>query len=114
METLDRYSELLKELRDHLARFEDRRWPPLLGAWLRELERSERQQDVVKTGVDHLRRTQRALGGMGSIGDVVICPEAGHAIANDENEIRNANDRLLELVMAIDREISALLSGLEP
>ena len=46
---------------------------------------------------------------MGSIADVVIAPEAGHVIANDESLITSANDKLLRLVQKLDKEVERLL-----
>jgi len=48
---------------------------------------------------------------MGSIADVVIAPEAGHAIANDERTITAANDELLVLVQKLDKEVAQLLAN---
>jgi hypothetical protein len=47
---------------------------------------------------------------MGSIADVVIAPEAGHAIAHDDRVIAAANDTLLRLVQDLDREVDRLLA----
>jgi hypothetical protein len=60
----------------------------------------------------HLLRTRRALGGMGSIADVVICPQAGHNISNDKSTIKAANDRLLELTKKLDADVTHRLAVL--
>jgi len=101
------YIELLRAIETHLAAFGDKRWPPRLAEWAREFGSS---QDDAAARVAHYERTRRALGGMGSIADVVIAPEAGHAIANDERTITAANDELLRLVQKLDKEVEQLLA----
>lgn len=107
MET-ERYTELLIEIRDHLCRYGDRRWPQVLDDWIGELrEASGSPSDLVA----HLERSRRAVSGMGSLGDIVIYPESGHAIESDEREIQRANSGLRQLVHDLDREVARLLRG---
>jgi len=56
-----------------------------------------------------LLRTRRSLGGMRSIGDIVICPEAGATIPNDERGITAANETLLSLVERLHTEVTRML-----
>jgi hypothetical protein len=102
-----RYIELLQAIEEHLASFGDIRWPPRLAEWIREFESA---QNDSASRVRHFERTRRALGGMGSIADVVIAPEAGHTVAHDEKLVRAANDKLLRLVQSLDKEVGRLLS----
>jgi len=105
--SVTKYTELLKAIEEHLASFGDKRWPPRLAGWIREFE------DVRNDSTDrtrHYERTRGALGGMGSIGDVVIAPEAGHTITDDDRAINAANEKLLRLVEELDKEIDRLLS----
>ena len=102
----DRYLKLLKEIRTHLATFGNTRWPPRLDDWIREFDVS--QHDSAQR-VAHLQRTRRALGGMGSIADVVIRPDATRSIDNDDRTIKKANETLLRLVAQLDKEVDNLL-----
>jgi hypothetical protein len=104
MQRYDEYKRLLAQVADHLRSYDDRRWPAVLGEWLKEI--SGEGIDVPHA---HLERTRRALAGMGSIADVVICPQAGHRISSNESEIRKANARLLQLVHDLHQEVEKLL-----
>jgi hypothetical protein len=101
---LRRYKELLKELQRFLERYAEIKWATRLQQWVSELDglTLDREQD-------HLRRTQKALGGMGSIGDIVICPENGHSISNEEAQIDDANERLKKFVSDLFNEIEKSL-----
>jgi hypothetical protein len=88
----DRYIELLRAIRDHLASVGDSRWPERLSEWLGEFETMRDDHAARRL---HYERTRRALGGMGSIADVVIA---------------GANDTLLCLVQDLDREVERLLA----
>lgn len=101
-----RYIELLQAIEEHLASFDDARWPLRLTEWIREFESAQNDRG---SRVRHFERTRRALGGMGSIADVVIAPEAGHTIAPDEKLIKAANDNLHRLVQSLDKEVDRLL-----
>lgn len=100
------YTALLREIESHLSLFGERKWAPRLAEWLREYE-SAGLDSVMRRA--HYDRTRRSLGGMGSIADIVITPEAGHRIANDRNAIDEANERLIRLVQRLDREVERLL-----
>jgi hypothetical protein len=101
------YRRLLEQVRDHLEKYGVPGWPAQLDQWARELDRLDPAE--LKA---HLVRTQKALGGMGSIGDVVICTEAGHKIANDKSAIKEANETLLALVEALYAEVMQRLATL--
>jgi len=109
MNTSQRYRDLLRKVAAHLKTFGNTRWPPILEAWLDELDRFK----GTPIPRQHLERTRRALGGMGSIGDVVICPEAMRESAFDEIQIRKANEELLRFVRELDREISNLIQAFD-
>jgi len=105
---VERYRELILAISEHLAQYGDQRWAPRLEGWLTELDDSETENKQYL--VDHVERMQKALGGMGSIGDIVICPEAGYSIQNEEGLIQKANDDLLRLVRLLDKCISSILN----
>lgn len=97
MDDFDHYRDALAQIADHLAAHGEAHWSQTLRQWLRELDGPGLR------GLAHVRRTRRCLGGMGSLGDVVICPEAGHKIANDPATVKAANDRLLSMVHELGR-----------
>ncbi len=100
---LARYKELLNELQVFFERYAETKWANRLREWVHELD------GLTWNGAtDHLKRTQKALGGMGSIGDIVICPENGHSISNEEAQVNEANERLKKLVSDMFVEIEKL------
>lgn len=103
---MDSYRKLLEQIRDHLRQYDVPGWPARLDKWLSELDQLDPQKMKA-----HLLRSQRSLGGMGSISDIVICPEAGHKIAADEHLIKAANGVLLTLVEKLDAEVSRRLAA---
>jgi len=105
--TMNPYRDLLERIQDHLKKYEVPGWPARLDKWGRELDQPESEK--LKA---HLLRTPKSLGGMGSISDIVICPEAGYNVPNGESVIKAANDVLLSLVRKLDAEVSHLLSTL--
>lgn len=106
---LTAYREQLLELKSHLSAFGVPEWPHRLEQWVSELDLLEGGTNE-KEATAHLRRTHRALYGMGSVADIVICPEAGHDIPDDEVDVSRANTRLLDLVSAVYAEVQHLLS----
>ena len=104
---MNTYRELLGNLRDHLRFYDVPSWPQRLDGWISELDTP--QSLDVKT---HLLRTRKALGGMGSMGDIVICAEAGHKIPQDEGSANRANDTLLSLVGKLHAEVTLQLAHL--
>ena len=78
------------ELAGYLRSFDEREW----AAWVAQQARriQARRPDAV---VDLLK----AFTGIGSIADVYLCPEAGHALsADDENAV---NERFLMLLARV-------------
>ncbi len=105
---LREYRRTLEALRVHLTRFGVREWPARLERWLAELDVAVEasQADAI---VAHIGRSQRATGGMGSIGDVFISPEAGDRVPSDDLAIRLANDQLNALVNTLYQLTLSLL-----
>jgi hypothetical protein len=81
------YRGILIRIRDYLRNYEDRKWSARLDGWLDELD-SITPLNALRA---HVERSQRATGGMGSLGDLTICPQAGHAIANDRDAMSAAS-----------------------
>lgn len=89
------YRRLLVQVRDLLLGVADTRWGPRLQDWISELD------DVVGNDIatlKHIRRTHASIAGMGSLGDIVICKDAGHRVPESEIEIDRLNVRLQEFV----------------
>lgn len=107
--SLREYRRALEAIGAYLARFGVRDWPERLRAWVSELDAAveARQGDRI---VAHVARSQRATGGMGSLGDIFISPEAGDQISGDEHAIRQANDQLNVLVNELYRQTLTLLN----
>ncbi|MBK8869725.1 MAG: hypothetical protein IPN19_01435 [Elusimicrobia bacterium] len=103
---LKRYQQLLEEIIGHLTRFGERRWSSRIKGWVLEIESLPLEKVI-----SHLTRTQKSLFGMGSVADIVITPEAGLSIPDNEEEIDKANDKLISLARALDQEIERLLGG---
>lgn len=90
---------------DHLVSFGEHRWSSRIKGWVLEI-------DNLSSGktTPHLTRTRKSLFGMGSVADIVITPEAGLSIPDNEEEIEKANDKLISLARALDQEIERLMS----
>lgn len=101
------YRGLLINIKKHLERFSVQGWPARIDTWVGELDHLDINQ--VK---DHLIRTKHSLGGMGSIGDIFICPEAGDSIEDDDRIIKSANDDLRNLVEKTYSEVNRLITFL--
>lgn len=59
-------------------------------------------------GLTHLLQ---AFGGMGSLNDLVICPENGHHIS--QSQVKAVNDRLSALTSSAHTLATSILRGLQ-
>jgi hypothetical protein len=109
---LDRYRRLLEQIRSHLIAYGVQVWPGTLDSWLHELNGLNGSLGSEGALVQHVMRSRKATGGMGSLGDIVICPQAGHRISDEEGEIRDVNATLRRLVSTLYAETTTLLSTL--
>src|SRR5579871_5039684 len=88
----DRYEELLQQISQQLKTYSVKGWPETLERWIEELH-------VADTDMrSHLERTKNSTGGMGSLGDIFICPQAGDDIPNDPTAIKAANADFKHLI----------------
>lgn len=108
MENTDSYRNILTRLRDYLASYGDTKWKGRIEDWLQELD-SIASIHALRS---HLERSQRATGGMGSLGDLTICPQNGHSIRNDRTAISEASSGLWGLTSELYRVTSEQLAGL--
>jgi hypothetical protein len=107
------YRDVLARTHDYLASYRDVVWAPRLEAWLAELDR-------VKTNADlrsHAERSRRCSAGMGSLGDLSICPQNRHDIRDDRQAISAASKGLWSLTHELygeaDRLVRELSAGNE-
>jgi hypothetical protein len=112
MPDLDRYRRLLEQIRSHLIAHGVQVWPATLDSWLRELNALVGSQGSKRALEQHVMRSRKATGGMGSLGDIVICLQAGHRISDDEGAISDASATLRQLVSALYAETTTLLRTL--
>lgn len=84
--TADELTSVLESLEALLQAHGERHW----SAWIEADRRRIAASDVF--GLDHLLS---AYGGMGSLNDLILCPENGHLIRPDD--VRAVNDRLRDL-----------------
>jgi hypothetical protein len=87
---LPRLEELLAEAISILRRYKVTFWADWLDGDLKRIQERDR------IGLDHLLS---AYGGMGSLTDVVVSPQNGHVIGEDEVEV--VNEDLLRIVSEI-------------
>ena len=99
------YREILTRIRDYLGIYNDTRWRARVEEWLRELDDVKSSQALLT----HLERSQRATGGMGLLGDLTICPQNGHTIANDRMLISEASTGLWSLTSELYRVTADLM-----
>jgi hypothetical protein len=103
----DEYRRSLVQIRCFLLEVGDQRWGPRLDSWIRELDSAVANRDK-KALLQHIGRTKKAIGGMGSIGDIVVSREAGYSVPNDDIELDKLNARLLDLVSKLYLDVEAL------
>ena len=87
---LPRLEELIAEAVSILRRHNVTFWADWLDGDLKRIQERD------PAGLDHLLS---AYGGMGSLPDVVVSPQNGHTIS--ENDVEAVNDRLLRIVSEI-------------
>jgi len=102
------YRGLLTRIRDYLLSYGDTKWSARLEGWLRELDGSGSPNSLRS----HVERSQRATGGMGSLGDLTICSQNGHSIADDRTLITAASKGLSALMTELYLETKNLLAQL--
>jgi hypothetical protein len=104
-----KYRELLSNIRSLFDAYGEFDWASTISRWIDELDAAVANNSHVEIE-KNMARTKKSLGGMGSIGDVVISPEAGHKIASDMTTTDNANERLLALVHQLWDELLPIKS----
>jgi len=103
-----RYREILTRIRDYLLIYADQKWSGRVDEWIHELNESSSPKSLRL----HIERSQKATSGMGSLGDLTICPQNGHRIQNDRQLISEASNGLWALTSELYQESKALLTQL--
>jgi len=100
------YRDVLTRIRDYLRIYDEKKWSSRVDEWLRELD-DIKTPSALRT---HVERSQRTTGGMGSLGDLTICPQNGHIIEHDVKRITEASQGLYRLTAELYQETKLLLS----
>jgi len=103
-----RYRDVLARTRDYLASYRDVVWAPRLETWLAELDRVKTSGDLRS----HAERSRQFSAGMGSLGDLSICPENRHDISGDRQVISAASQGLWSLTHELYVEADRLVREL--
>ena len=77
----ERYGKLLSQLHAHLARYGEHHWTPKLEKWIAELKQMASVHTPIAGYSAHVSRTRQSFGGMGSLNDISITPQAGYKIS---------------------------------
>lgn len=101
-----KYQRLLRDLHSHLSKYGERNWARVLQDRIAELEQLERAQAPISSYVEHLSRTKAAFGGMGSLNDVSITPQAGYSVPRWKTSW--INSKLQKLTTALYNEVLRL------
>jgi len=103
----ERYGNLLTQLHSHLARYGEPHWTPTLEKWIAESKQIADAQTPISGYAPHLSRTRQSFGGMGSLNDISITPQAGYKIS--DWRARRVNGKLRRLRTDLFNETERLL-----
>jgi hypothetical protein len=93
---------LVEQIRAYLVRYNVRSWPEILTEWEAMLNRVRTEPDAVAA----FSQIREALWGMGRLSDVVIAPEAGHAVTADRGQLDTINEQFISMVKALSDNIA--------
>jgi biotin-(acetyl-CoA carboxylase) ligase len=102
MERIQLVAALLDQIRAYLVRYGVRTWPEILTEWKEMLNRVRTDEDAAAV----FRHIYEGLWGMGRLADVVITPEAGHAVTADHDQLNVINNEYMSLVNSLSHEVS--------
>ena len=105
MNLLTLYKRQLSELAYFLASVGEDRWSNRLADWAHEFDSTVSNSSTVK---EHVARTKKALGGMGSIADIVITHRNGLGKSFPETELPIQNMRLASLISELYQTACAM------
>jgi hypothetical protein len=104
------YKNRISDLSQFLDSVGEEYWSTRLASWVGELECAESgTQSLVSK--EHVARTKKAMGGMGSVGDIVITHLNGLGKSYPESELPNLNKKLKSMVSQLYNTASALQRG---
>jgi len=103
----EQYGKLLRELHSHLTRYGEHYWTQVLAKWIAELDQMASVQTPLSGYAAHLARTKQSFGGMGSLNDISITPQAGYKIPSWQ--VGRVNAKLGRLMTALSNETERLM-----
>jgi len=109
MKDFDRYDQGLRQIYDYLIGWCDHRWAPIIAGWLDVLSPDMSPMLLLA----HVKRSMKATGGMGSLGDLSISPGNGHQIENDRVAIGEASEKLWKLTAKLFQAADTIRARLE-
>jgi len=111
-EALQRYGTTLLKIETFLRECCVKNWPDRLADWQIQLRKLQEATPYDEQRLrEHLTRSRKATGGMGSLGDIFISPSAGDCIADNPAEIAATNSQLKTLIHALYEISDRLLSS---
>src|SRR5262245_39094614 len=95
------YEAVIEELHELLASVDPDpswdSWTTTTEGWLKKLREIHTRRDQPEEIELHARRVLESFGGMGSLNDLFLSPQAGHKIGPDKKAIAAANAKLNQL-----------------
>ena len=91
---MSKYEVLIRSINRLFTNHSVRPWSERSAEWITNLPGDDDRQGWIQ----HAQSVLSAYGGMGSINDVYISPQAGDAISDDIRIIRKVNQELKTLV----------------
>jgi hypothetical protein len=95
------YRQLLLNLEVLLDSVNEKQWSALLHQWITELDLATDNATLQA----HVTRTRKALGGMGSLGDICISHRNGLAQTYPEDLLPDLHRRFMSLLSSVEKLI---------
>ena len=102
MEKVLQVASLVEQIRVYLVRYSVRVWPEILVEWLAMLNRARNDVEALTI----FQQIREGLWGMGRLADVVIAPEAGHAVTADQRQLDMINEQFTSMVKSLSDAVS--------
>jgi hypothetical protein len=101
MGKIELVTALLNRIRTYLVCYSVRTWPEILTEWEGMLSRVRTDEEAAAV----FKHIHEGLWGMGRLGDVVITPEASHAVTAEHGSLNGINEELMLLVKALSDQV---------
>lgn len=102
------YKKQLLKLQSFLKEYEDKLWLPMLDKLILALEELEKDP-AHPAMIEHVKLTQGALQDQGLLAGMVISPQAGHKVPDNQRAILDANSKLLLITDKLNRSITKIM-----